>query len=853
MSSSSPLVRPSKSALRGALQTVLAASGPPVLLPRPPAKSVAWRTRRIVEELKALSNVEALAAYETELRGLVHTQEMRCRTKLVNHAYEEECALREVELVVSAEAAGRRDLTDEFYAIALAPFEVVHLRMEEEMTRRSLRSSERAARRLLRLAANGSRLALAETDDRAALGALEACSREELTGRRLLELGNALQREIVVQSRLSGHLRCVGHSRVVERARRHVDWQEATDRAAVERLYALHTMLLLQDAAVDFTAAVQRDVVLLSGASHASAARAHVADCEDRTCMCEEQERQLRLTVEEQEHASFKATTQAFLLGWRAVYKQVTKDPDVTSVFAKIELLVRRDIADQQRNDFGALSLSSHAHMAVLTQHRAERRALCQRYIDGARAVSAEESRRANELFRAEHLWQREQAALRATTLVTMEEKVAGRGLRGAEAQARLLLKLKYLIAQVQLHASAARQGVEAEEQGGYDALRREYVRVFFTDGAARLVCREHAARAALERAESAAAVDTFLPMRQALMHSRVSDASRPLARVEDDFRARVEVEESRERRSLARQGLVLAEAADRISLAAAERAFWRHLAVAKLCAEEDGARRCLWTAAHAGMAAVRRCVMEEWEREGRLDLRKSELLVREGLTYAASPLADAAAVSWHLTEATDVWGELEAGWGDAVSDTAAWGADWPLHDPSSLTYASALRCEDVLVEAYLERDSIHFLEHREWLQLLQHSGMMVPFVGGTPLGPPCWLLHSLSMRLEPQQRAASINVWHSNQSFDIALPLRQEPDEAIIGEHTVSFYAPDAGTLTPLMPRDSGAGMVFFLILDEEGTVLASATVVVETTTPPSSAHLCVALDNGRGYIRLV
>ncbi|CAM72705.1 conserved hypothetical protein [Leishmania infantum JPCM5] len=848
--SSYQFARPSDGALRTALKAVLTTSQPPTLVPHPPARNVAWRPRRIVEELKALRCVEALSSFEAELRGLVGLQETRCRTKLVNRAYRDECALREVEHLLAAEAAQRRDVTKNFFAIVRPPFEVLHLCLQEELTRRSLRCEERSIWRALQLRASGSRLGLTEADNRAALGALEEFSRDELRNRRLIELGDNVQREIVVQSCLAGHLRCVDHSKGAQRVRRRLQWQEEIDRATVERLYSLHLILLLQDMNVDFAAAVKRDVVLLSEASRATTQQVRVADCEECVLACLEQEQRLRLTLEEQEHTGFKAVTQAFLLGWRGVYKQITKDSDVTSVFGKIELLVRRDIVDRRRVELGSLLLAFQAQTCVLKRHQAERRSLCQQYIGGARFISTEENREANQLFCDHHVWECQQATLHRATVLAIEEVASSRAIRGAEAQARLACKLKYLAEKLQLQCEEGRQRVAEEEERCLGELRERYVHIFFIKGAGRLFDGERAERMLIEVEESAAAVDTLLPLRQALTHSLVSDACRPLSRLEDEFRARVTVEEARERCCLVRQHVLLSEAAHRIGLFELEHNFWIRHITAQVSAMEADARRLLCSSAEAEMLLVRQCVLEDWEWERRKSIRKCEVLVRESLAFTIrSPARPSLS---RLTDATDMWGALEADWGDAASDVATWTANWPLHDRPSLTCYSTLRCEDVLLEAYLERDLIHFMEHCEWLQVLHHTSTTSSAAESSAVDRTCWKLDSLSMRLEPQQRAASINVWHSNQSFDVSFQLTQQPDEAIVGERTISFYAPDAGTTAALMQRDTDAGMVFFLILDDEGTVLACATMVVEVA-PKCSAHLCIPLDSNRGFVRLV
>lgn len=844
-----PVARPSDGALRTALQAVLAAAQPPPLVPHPPARNLAWRTRRIVAELKSLTNVDALSSYETELRGLVDAQETRCRTKLLNRAYAEECALREVEVLEAAEATARRELIERYYAMATAPFELIHLQLLEELARRRLRTGERAARQTVRFRLLTAQLSLVESQTRDDFAALESCAREELQCRRVIELGDALQREIVVQDRLSGHLWCVDHSRSVERARRQLEWQEEQDRSAVARLYELHGLLLMQEAKANFTATIQRDVLLLSDAGHTTMQRTAVDDCAALVHACVESEQRLRLMVEEQEQASFRPIAQAFLLGWRDVYKEITKDPDMMSVFCKIELLVRRDITDQQRAAFGAMLSASHTHMAMLSSHRMQRRNLCADYITGARAIAAEEGSTINALVRESHMWRHQQAALQRVAVLAAAEVTAGRAVRGAEAQERLALKIEYLLAKACLQAGEARRPIEEEEASCFAACREQYMCVFYVQGAERLVAAEQAARVHVEWEESTAAVDVLLPFRQTLAHSFMSDAARPLSRLEDEFRALLVREEALRRRDLACHQLGLRERQRRSRLEWEERNFRLDVAIAQLCADEELARRLVGADVEAVMAAVRRGVLEEWERESRQDLRKGETLVREGFAFRDTPCAQTS--PWRLTGTTDMWDEMEAEWGEGASDTAAWTSEWPMAGNAPLAYTSGLYCEDVLIAAYLERDAIHFMEHREWLQLL-HTSYQTAAASASPAAPRHWTLHSLSMQLEPEQSAASINIWHSDQSFDAVFSLTQEPAEAIVGERTISFYAPDASTTAVLMPRNTSAGMIFFLVLDEEGTVMASATVVMEMTVP-LSAHLCIPLDNGRGFVRLV
>ncbi|GET93071.1 hypothetical protein, conserved [Leishmania tarentolae] len=844
------IARPSDSALRTALHAMLTASRPPLLVPHPPLRNVDWRPRRIIEKLRALRCVEALSSFEAELRELLCLQETRCRMKLVNHAYRDECALREVEQLIGAEASARRDMTEKFFSTVQAPFEVLHLRLQEELARRSLRRENRSIWRVLQQRARCSRLSLAEADERATFEVLEGCCREELNNRRLIELGNNMQREFVTQSRLAGHLRCVHHSKGVQRARRQLEWEEEMNRAAVERLYSLHLILLLQDVKVDFSEAVKRDVIRLCEASHATTRYVHDADCEECVRACLEQEQRLRHMLEEQEHTEFQAVTQAFLLGWREVYKQIKKDSVVTSVFSKIELLVRRDIADQRRLEFNSLLLVFDAQMCVLKRHQAERRTLCRQYIEGARVISDEENREVNALFCDHHMWRSQQAVLDGATIIAVEEVACNRAIRGAEAQARLAYKLRYLREKLQRCCEEGRRRIVQEEERCLDALRDQYVHVFFIEVARRLFENEGVERVLIECDESAEAVDTLLPLRQALAHSLVSDACRPLIRVEDEFRARVAVEESRERCALVRQHVVLTEAVHRIGLIELERRFWVYPITAQVSAMEADARRHLCSSAETEILLVRRCVLEEWELERRQCIRKCEVLLREG--FAFTYRSPARPSSSPLTDATDMWEVLEADWGSTAFDVATWTPNGPLQERSSVTCYATLRCEDVLIDAYVRRDLIHFMEHREWLHILHQERSTNSAAESTAGGLTFWKLHSLSMRLGPQQRATSINAWHSNSSFDVSFSLIQQPDEAIVGEHTISFYAPDAGTTAALMPRRTDAGMVFFLILDDEGTALACATMVVEVE-PTCSAYLCIPLDNNRGFIRLV
>ncbi|KAG5489892.1 hypothetical protein JKF63_00009 [Porcisia hertigi] len=849
MSSHQP-ARPSDGALRTALQAMMTYSQPPPLVPHPPIKNIAWRTRRIVNELNALVNLDELLSYETELRGLMGVQEIRCRAKLVNHAYRDECALREVAELLSAEAAERCELTKQYDAITLSPYKVVHLFLQEESARRLLRCGQRASWRALLGRSQASRFLLAEAADRAVLGALEECSRKELKNRRVIELGNRLQREIVLQSRLSGHLQCVEHSRNIKGARRRLALQEEENRFAVERLYSLHLMLLLQDAKIDFSAVIQRDVMMLSETNRANLKQADVAKSENGARACFDQEQRLRFMVVEQEHKSFQSLTQAFLLGWRTVYNQITRDSDSTSVVRKVELVARRDIMDRQRLDFNALLLQCQAQMSVLARHHTQRRILCQHYIDGARAISCEENRRANDLFSAHYVWQREQAALNVTTVLSIEEVAARYTIRGAEAQARLTFKLQYLFELLQVQCQEARRFLAEEEARCFDVLQELHVHIFFTESAARLVMSERAQRTFIERDELAEAVDTFLLHRQVLAHSFVSDACRPLSLLEDGFRSRVTIEEAREWNSLVHQQVVLSEVGQRMCLLERERSQRQRHIAAFVAGLEADARRRLCASAEAEMFQTRQDVLKCLEREGRTSLCECEVLVRENLLFTDLPPADP--WRWRFSELTDAWVELEAEWGDAASDTHAWPSDWPPLGLSSLACYSALRCEDVLVDAYLERDLIHFVEHREWLCLLQQAGNTDSAPGSDLAAQSSWKLHSLSMHLEPQRRASFINAWHSNQSFDVSVPLTQLSDEAIVGEHTVSFYAPDPGATAALMQRDNGTGVVFFLIFDDEGTVLACATMVVETV-PTCSTHLCIPLENSKGFIRLV
>ena len=844
------LSKPTDAALQAALQTFRREAQPPALVPHPPEKNMAWRTRRIVTELNALKSPDSLANFETELRGVLNAQETRCRTKLMTAAFSDECALRERESLENEEAMQRRKLTQVYYVVTGQQFDVVHLRMVEEMTRRALRRSERLARRDVTLRARTARLFLNEAGDRDALSAQEGCCREELRLRRVVEIGNDLQREIIAASRLSGHLRSVAHSRTVQEARHHLELQEGRDRSAVERLYQLRTILLFENATEDFANAVQKDVVLLSNAGRDAAQQANAMAHASCLQQCVEQEMQLRLLVEEQEAAQLNTLAHGFLLGWRLVYKAITKDPDVVSAFCKLELFLRRDIADQERRAFGVVKLASDRGVAVLTRQRAERRSICQDYVTGARALWADESRAANALLRLHHLRQREASALQAVTVLVTAETASRRGVCDAETQGRLGLKMRYAFALVVLSDAAVTQRLQVDEASDFNALRRRYVEYFYTRHTEQLALEERTARVLIERDESTAAADMFFALHQSLARLRASDASRPLLLVEKSFRNSIAADEVKERHVLSLQYCRLQEQADRLHLVTDERASRLGLSAVQLCEAEATSRQWLCAAATEQLALLHAALLATVDSKSAGGDEASTTGPANGQKGVEAEASLRLSTDWNLPECVEqAWSEVCADWELAENALSAASLESRKTRVPQLLNSYAAQCEELLTEAYLERDLLHFKEHMEWRHLFQ-SRLRPTQLSCKEEVAPVWKLHSISLKQEPHQRAASVNMWDSNQLFDVSFSLVQQPVEGVVGERTITFYTPYGSSTATVLPRHVVAGMVFFLILDEEGTILASATLVME----PGAAdfgYLCVALDNSAGYLR--
>jgi hypothetical protein len=810
---------------------------------------MAWRTRRIVAELNALKSVESLADFEAELRGVLLAQETRCRTKLTTASLSDECALREREALEREEAMKRRELTQTYYSVASRQFDMVHLAMLEETTRRALRCSERSARCSVAFHSRTALLFLVEDNDRGTLCAQEECCREEMKFRRLVEVGNDLQREIITTNRLSNHLRSVARSRTVQEARHQLELLEDRDRSAVERLYQLHTVILFESARSDFSAAIQKDVLLLSEVGRRTAQKADEAACASCVASCAEQESRLRLLVEEQEAEQFKTLAQGFLLGWRSMYKAITKDPDIISAFRKMELLVRRDIASQERRAFGALQLASDCSLALLKRQRADRLVLCQEYLSGARALWADESRAANQLFRLHHLQQRELNALQLVTVLTTAEAAARRGVSGAEAQARLSFKMRYATASVLLSCSEGLQRLQSEEARDFSHLHRRYVDTFHTQQVHRLALEERGARMMIEHDESTAAADLFLSVRQALAHLRSSDVTRPVVVVEESFRAQLADKEQRERQMLSVRHCRLVEHAARQAVEVDEQAARWRLALAQLCEAEKEARQALCSAASGQLASLHALIVAAVTEQDTKDGTGSDSGA-DG--RKALDTADAGAkASLHLhagfklpDSVEQAWSELCADWELAESASSTASFESRRTSVPSLLNSCTAECEEVVTDAYLERDLIHFMEHAEWRRILQQLQI-------TPvMAPPVWRLHSISLKQEPNRRAATVNMWDSKQLFDVSFSLAQQQQEGIVGERTIAFHVPDALSAAAVLPRRATASMVFFLVLDQEGSVLASASLAMDAGGE-DCGHLCVALDNAAGYLR--
>ncbi|KPI84490.1 hypothetical protein ABL78_6453 [Leptomonas seymouri] len=839
------LTKPSSAALQTALQEFLNKEYPPPFLPHPPEKCTAWRTRRIVAELNALKSVDSLTSFETELRGVLLSQEARCRTKMMTAALSAECALREREAIEREETAHRYQLTQAYYTKTSGQFEFLHLNLLEQLTRRDLRLSEHHNRLHLSYRKRVAQLFLDEANYRDALCAQDKCIREELRYRRVIEIGNDLQREIIRERRLSGHLRSVAYSRTVQEARREIELQEDRDRSAVERLYQLHIIMLLEGVKEDFSAAMQKDVALLSDAGREATRQATEVACASNLLHCVEQEAQLRLLVEDQEAAEFKTLAQSYLLGWRTVYKAITKDPDVVKVFRKIELLVRREIVDQERAAFGALILASRCCMSAYQRNRCERRALCQEYATGARALWAEENHAANLIFRLHHLWLKEASALKAITVLRTEEAGARRGLYGAEAQARLRHKMMYASASVLLNSAEAVQRTQADEARNFNLLRHRYVEHFHTYQTERLILEERTARAGVERAESTTAADLLLSLRYSLFHFRISDVSRPLLRVEESFRSLAEAEESRAWNTLSLQCCRLEARASRLQIKADEQSFRWHLLVAHLCGSEEIARQALCTVASKQLSSLHTTFLSTLEVGSDNATPKSDVADdRFDVDAYASLQLNA---NRDMPEcAEQIWSEMYADWELAEGISVVSDESQKILLPS-LPNPCAARCEEMLADAYLQRDLIHFTEHVEWRRIFRYAPER-----SSAKAARAWTLHSISMKQRPNQRAASVNMWDSNQLFDVSFSLSQQQVGGGVGEDSIAFYAPCASSAAAaVLPRCEDPGMIFFLILDEEDTVLSSASLVMEADREDLGC-LCIPLDNAAGYLRL-
>lgn len=589
-----------------------------------------WRTRNVIQELRACSTTAGLVSYEQDLRFTLTQRESRARIKLIARSHRAECGLAERLDVVEQESRERRRLVAAWATEAFRCGAVFSTIKNEAAERDVLLKEEQAAASTLAEGCECAAVVIQEAHERLILVDLNVLVHRELRGRFHIQLDQEVRWQLLKESYtpliLWGAEHCANAAESTAALRR--------DEEQARQLVESEWQTSFQKTCLDEVAervGLTRCALLPGVLAHEEAAREALLTCVRSEQRVLRDEDALRRAVAQEEEEVWNQIQRAFVLGWRGVHQQICAFKHAMTAVLHLEQLERRLLQDQSRCGFRALSAQfTHGHTAI-TQQEAALHRLAQAYLDGVSSIWQEEHSSFVALHRHKHHTLREVESLEAALVCQLEETHARRRVCSDEARLRVCFEAEWLQLQCISCAVRGAQHIMQEEAQRRDALVSMFVDQVIIAPQGHLYRAEYLSRLQLESEEQQAAVHVLaeycaqrcLPGREAVLACSAAQ--------EAEWRRRLTTEESTMRQDLYLREVQLAEHSMRRTLVRHERYYLATLGLRMVEDGEDGQRHSIESALRGGFDHFKRIQVEEEEDKERSSVECSE---RERRTF---------------------------------------------------------------------------------------------------------------------------------------------------------------------------------------------------------------------------
>ncbi|RNF14133.1 uncharacterized protein Tco025E_05948 [Trypanosoma conorhini] len=400
-----------------------------------------WRTRQVIRELKGIRSAEDLFLTEYQIRGVVTSQETRCRVKLLNAFLSYQYLAEEQASVREEEECCRQTLTRGALSVLRHESSLLSLVGREMCGRYSLLLAWRGERAEFRKCHKLEVLALKEQSLRRLLTQAEGISRMETERRRFLAVGREIDMELQLQMfcRITSAARSRLTKFTLDLALLTAD--EERERCSLEKLYLLKLSLLANDHENAAARLVVTSVMRASLMRRKLQDDAQRREQASRFLLLPAKELDIRGIIERKEMEERQTMRVSFLTTWRGAFKRTMYPNEGAAILDRLELYERRGVFDQWRFGFNALNERQERERRALVCRETACDIFFQFVADTLSALWREEGEHFNVLLKrySEFVWS--SRMLRATTVLDFEERAARQ--RIIEAEARESIKAR--------------------------------------------------------------------------------------------------------------------------------------------------------------------------------------------------------------------------------------------------------------------------------------------------------------------------------------------------------------------------------------------------------------------------
>ncbi|KAH9582079.1 hypothetical protein LSM04_004499 [Trypanosoma melophagium] len=405
-----------------------------------------WRTRQVIRELKGLRSLTELVSAEEQIRGVVESQESRCRVKLLRAFLSGLYFVEERVMLSEEEIRCRQSLT------FMAEFQLNSERLWfailwEEMYHRSSIENECVIELLhYRRSCDLDAFMVREKNYRQRLVQLERINRKEYEERRFLSVVREIDMELLRQQsyRITSWARLSSAKLVLDIA--DIVSDEERDRRSLENLYLLKLSLIANDQENEAARLVVNSVVKASMMQKSLKDKKKCEEITSRLLLLPSKETDLRNIIERNEMEKFQELRVEFFRSWRNAFKSVMNPGDGARIVERLELYERRCLFDQWRFGFNALYERQIREKCILAKHEAEYEAFFHLVVDSLTSLWKQEGKQFNQLQKMflEFIWSNRM--IESTTVLEVEEKYKRRRIMEAEVRETVKLRARLYI-----------------------------------------------------------------------------------------------------------------------------------------------------------------------------------------------------------------------------------------------------------------------------------------------------------------------------------------------------------------------------------------------------------------------